>query len=188
MDNKFRNQLTHSGFCVTICPLPELWQGKEYNMKKWILLVLVGAILLTGAACHKEEEIMETTSAPETEGDVVIYYHGDKHGSRLVEETTLVPRLTAQALVDLLAEQKVIPQGTRVRNFKLKQGIITLDLSKEFEEGAQGLGSSGENVLLGSLVNTFLATYEAKGLDLTTEGRSLVTGHDVYDYTLEFYS
>lgn len=156
-------------------------------MKKYMLLALIGAMLMTFFACGAKEEVIETTAAPETEGDLVTYYHGDKFGDTLIPETTLVPRLTAQALVDLLIEQKVIPEGTRVRNFKSAGGIITLDLSKEFEEQAQSLGSAGEYVLLGSLVNTFLTTYEATGLDLTTEGRDLATGHNIYDYTLEFF-
>ena len=142
---------------------------------------------MTLFACGAKETVQETTASPETEGDLVTYYHGDKFGDTLIAETTLVPRLTAQALVDLLIEQKVIPEGTRVRNFKSAGGILTLDLSKEFEEQAQSMGTTGEYVLVGSLVNTFLTTYEATGMDLTTEGRDLVTGHNIYDYTLEFY-
>ena len=156
-------------------------------MKKWMILALLGAMLMTMCACGAKEEVQETTVSPETEGDRVTYYHGDKFGDTLIPETTLVPRLTAQALVDLLVEQKVIPEGTKVRNFKSAGGIITLDLSREFEEQARSLGSTGEYVLVGSLVNTFLTTYEAQGMDLTTEGRDLATGHNIYDYTLEFF-
>ena len=156
-------------------------------MKKLILLVLMGAMLLSLASCGGKSEPAETTLAPETEGDLVTYYHGDKFGSQLVEETTLVPRLTAQAMVDLLIEQKVVPEGTKVRNFKLTGGIITLDLNRAFEDEAKSLRSSSEKVLMGCLVNTFLTTYDADGMDLTTEGRILVTSHNVYDYTLKFY-
>ena len=156
-------------------------------MKKYMLLALIGAMILTMFACGAKEEPQETTLPADTEGDLVTYYHGDKFGDVLISETTLVPRLTAQALVDLLIEQKVVPEGTKVRNFKRSGGIITLDLSKEFEEEARSLGSTGEYVLVGSLVNTFLTTYEAQEMDLTTEGRDLATGHNIYDYNLEFF-
>ena len=149
--------------------------------------MLTAAMLLLLYGCGKAREPEEITEAPETDGVTVTYYHGDKYGDHLIEETTLIPRLTAQAVVDLLVEQKVIPEGTTVRNFRLYNGIITLDLSKEFEKEAQSLRSSGEYVLMGSLVNTFLSTYEARGMELTTEGRKLATGHDIYDYVLEFY-
>lgn len=156
-------------------------------MKKYMLLALIGAMILTMFACGAKEEPQETTLPADTEGDLVTYYHGDKFGDVLISETTLVPRLTAQALVDLLIEQKVVPEGTKVRNFKRSGGVITLDLSKEFEEEARSLGSTGEYVLVGSLVNTFLTTYEAQEMDLTTEGRDLATGHNIYDYNLEFF-
>ena len=177
--------LTNRTSCVTMTPLPSAEKGIQ--MKKWMILALIGAMVMTMFACGAKDEPQETTVPADTEGDVVTYYHGDKFGDVLISETTLVPRLTAQALVDLLIEQKIIPEGTRVRNFKRSSGIITLDLSKEFEEQAQSLGSTGEYVLVGSLVNTFLTTYEAQGMDLTTEGRDLATGHNVYDYTLGFF-
>ena len=157
-------------------------------MKKRLrIFAAAAAVLMLLTACGAKEEPAETTTEPLTDGVSVVYYHGDESASYLVEETTLLPKLTAQALLDLLSEQKIIPEGTRVRNFQLSQGTITLDLSREFEEGIQGLGTSGEYMMLGSLVNTFLRTYEASGLELTTEGRDLQTGHNVYDEVLKFF-
>ena len=154
-------------------------------MKK-VHLFAVCMLLLALTACGAGEETVETTEAQLTDGVSITYYHGNDRGSQLVAETTLIPKLTAQALLDLLAEQKVIPQGTGVRNFRLADGVITLDLTREFEEEAQTLSRSKEEIMVGSLVNTFLETYEASGLELTTEGRILKTRHHLYDGVLEF--
>ena len=154
-------------------------------MKKLRYLVFLAAMVLLLTGCGGKEENTETTEAPVTDGVSVTYYHGNDWGS-VVPETTLIPKLTAQALLDLLAEQKVIPEGTTVRNFKLTEGIINLDLSKEFETEAKNLGSFKEQIMLGALVNTFLDAYDAEGLELTTEGRILKTGFHVYDDILTF--
>ena len=156
-------------------------------MKKFRILALVGALFLVLSACGNREPVPETTEEAQMDGVTITYYHGNERGSQLVEETTLIPKLTAQALLDLLTEQKVIPENTTVRNFKLTGGIITLDLSREFEEGVRDLSRGKEEVVMGSLVNTFLKTYEAEGLDLTTEGRILKTRYHIYDSLLTVY-
>ena len=154
------------------------------NMKRIVSLLLVVLMMLTGCGRETPEETTETQL---TEGISVTYYHGNAGSSQFVAEETLIPKLTAQALLDLLIEQKVIPQGTRVRNFRVSHGIINLDVTAEFETEVQSLGGHAEHIMVGSLVNTFLATYEATGLELTTEGRILKTKRNIYDGVLEFF-
>ena len=112
---------------------------------------------------------------------------GTAGASELVREEGRIPKLTAQNLVNLLIEEKVLPEGVRVRNFQVAQKLISLDLTGEMEEAAGKLGTSGEYILMGSLVNTFLSNYDAEQLELTIEGRKLATGHEIYDEPLGFY-
>ena len=157
-------------------------------MKKIWILALAGAIIVGLLSCGQADQT-ETVPA-ETEGSNMIsvtYYHGDKWGNKLVEETGTIEKLTAQNLIDLLAETGAIPEGIRVLNFQLTGDIITLNLSHEMQEAAEGKGSSGEYILMGSLVNTLLTAYDAEGIDLTSAGARIQTGHDYYDYILEFY-
>ena len=156
-------------------------------MKKYMGVWLLILLLLSLAACGGSREGTETTVAPDPEGLTVTYYHGAGRGSKLIEESVQIPKLTAQGILDLMIREEILPENTKIRNFRLSQGVITLDLSAAFEEGIQGLSKSGERVMMGSLVNTFLTVYEAEGLDLTIEGRVLKTTRHIYDDTLRFY-
>ena len=49
-------------------------------MKKAWILALIGAMLLTLAACGKTEEPADITIASELGGVAVVYYHGDRRG------------------------------------------------------------------------------------------------------------
>ena len=47
--------------------------------------------------------------------------------------------------------------------------------------------TSGEYVILGSVVNTFLTAYDADAIIITVDGEVLETGHSVYDQPLTLY-
>ena len=68
-----------------------------------------------------------------------------------------------------------------------KTGVIRLDLGAEFGSMINAMGTSGEYMMMGALVNTFLDAYSASGLMLQVDGKTLETGHSIYDFTLEFF-
>lgn len=149
---------------------------------------MIGAMLMLLMACGAEPE--EATEVTETTGAnmvTVTYYRKDDFANRLVKDTAKIEKLTAQNLINLLVEHEMLPEGVRVLNYQLENGIITLNVSAEFGEAMKGLGSTGEYLMIGSLVNTFLDVYDAEGMDLTSAGRHLESGHDIYDYILKFY-
>lgn len=118
--------------------------------------------------------------------DVTIYY-GDDNCEYLLSEETQIPELDPQALADLLYDKGVFSHRFVVNSCKVEEGLIELDLDEHFEEMLQSTGTSGEYIMMGSLVNTFLDAYEADELRLTVEGETLETGHSIYDWNLTFY-
>ena len=165
-------------------------------MKRRIALLLATAMVLSLAACGKKEQRKETLPAetvPATESQPteplipISYYYGDENAEHLVRAEGEIPELTAQNLIDLLARRNVVPEGIVVWEFYQEDGILSLDLSHEFGDAASQMGSAGEYIIMGSLINTFLDAYEAEGLNLTIEGNPLETGHNIYDFTLKFF-
>ena len=79
-------------------------------------------------------------------------------------------------------------EAVAVNSFLMdKTGVIRLDLAANFGAIMNSTGTSGEYMILGSLVNTFLDAYNASGLMLQVDGKTLETGHSIYDWTLNFF-
>ena len=49
------------------------------------------------------------------------------------------------------------------------------------------MGTAGEYLLLGSVVNTFLDNLDGESILITVDGETLESGHEIYDRELTFY-
>ncbi len=158
-------------------------------MKKVTALLTAAILLLNLSACQGKDETKDTAGAETTQAvmETVTYFHGDDTAERILSETAEISQCTPQALMDLLSDKGVLPEKVTVRSCQTEDDVLTLDLSREFAQAAQSLGTAGEYVLMGSVVNTFLTAFEADSMYILVEGKVLSTGHDVYDYPLNFY-
>lgn len=123
---------------------------------------------------------------------VTLYLPNDTADAFLETEETVGAE--PQEIVDALIAHGALPEGTEVLSFSLEDGgaddasqeaggsvHMVLDLSSEFQTALASMGTSGETMMLGSLVNTMLAAYNADTVTVTIEGAALETGHNVYD-------
>ena len=55
------------------------------------------------------------------------------------------------------------------------------------QEQVSRMGTAGEYIMVGSLVNSIISAFGTDGVALTIDGSSLETGHEIYDYTLGFF-
>lgn len=120
-------------------------------------------------------------------GVSVALYQSNDSADGLVRSTVKLEALTAENLTAALVSAGAIPEGTTVRAFSFGGTQISLDLSGEFAAGVRQMGTAGESVILGSLVNTFLEAYGAESLNLTVDGAPLETGHNVYEEPFGYF-
>ena len=148
------------------------------------------------------EETTRPDIAVADELTVTLYLPNDNaDGFDTVEETV---EASPQGIVDALIAHGVLPEGVTVDAFEtMSDGVetqegdvvsyevgelsITLDLSEEFLSAVTGTGTAGETMVMGSLVNTMLAAYNAQTLTLTCGGEVVETGHAVYDEPMTFF-
>lgn len=90
-----------------------------------------------------------------------------------VKELTKDPYVT---LINLLIEgpkndrlEKVIPEGTKINKIELKNGILNIDLSKEFVENHNG-GAEEESITVYSIVNTLTQLNEVETIKILIDG------------------
>ena len=167
-------------------------------MKKMTFL-LIFCLLLAGCAPSRPAPATaapaETTTAP-AQMSVALYLPNDNADGFVTREVTL-PREAPQdtmtqliqstALAEDIMEQLVqagaLPEGVRV--LSMEGGV--LDLSSEFLTFLNTMGTSGEYVVMGSVVNTYLTAFGLDRITITVEGNVPETGHSIYDQPLRMY-
>lgn len=96
-------------------------------------------------------------------------------------------KISAEIVLNELINYKVIPADVSINNFKIKDGLIMIDFSESFADTVCSMGTSGETMIVGSVVNTFLDAFQAEKVFLTINGEILESGHVIYDFEIGFF-
>lgn len=150
-------------------------------MKKLPFILFVVLCLCLCACSNDKNEPADTAV------EINIYY-GDENCENILSEKVTISELSPENIIEALSAKGVISEPLAVNSFLMdKTGVIRLDLGKEFGGMIGAMGTSGEYIMMGALVNTFLDAYSASGLVLQVDGKTLETGHNIYDFTLGFF-
>lgn len=173
-------------------------------MKKRLLIMgIVSVLALSVTACGGEtlteyqknntaevsanagttEQMQEEASKDAQKVSVCIYYsNADASGfeAKEIEMDSLSP----DNLIGELALVNVVSYDTKVLDFSKSGKSLTLDLSNDFSNYINMMGTAGEYIVIGSLVNTFLDAYSADDILITSNGKTLETSHAIYDKPL----
>lgn len=133
-----------------------------------------------------EEQAQEDMAETVEPLNVVIYYSNIQADGFATKEMQ-IEGLTPENLIAELAKVNIVSVDTEVKSFTQDGKSLTLDLSNGFGQYLNMMGSSGEYVVMGGLVNTFLDAYDAEQILITVEGNALESGHAIYDKPLGFY-
>lgn len=118
---------------------------------------------------------------------VVTVYNGTKDAKHLVPEIHVVlkndhPAQTAMELllagtknVDLVS---VMPNGTKLRNISIKDGIAYVDFNDNLIKNNTG-GSASEILLVASIINTLTEFHNIQKVQILVEGKRIdtISGH-----------
>lgn len=130
------------------------------------------------------------TSAPEQPeqtdtGKSVILYVPDAGGAAFNPVETQVKDTSDQSLVEALIAAGALPEGIQINASAVKDGVLTLDMNAAYGQAVRSSGTVGESMLLYALVNTFAKERQVTRVAITVDGKTLESGHEVYDYPLE---
>ena len=157
-------------------------------MQKVIILVLF-CLLLVG--CNQEINTPETT-IPATTAVVdpaamqIQIYYGNDNADGLEITSFDVSSFNGTILVEKLIEVGVLKEDIKLLSEQYDGTCLHLDFNDAFRELVCSMGSSGEYIVMGSVVNTFLDNYSdvAQSIFITVDGEILESGHVIYDFEL----
>lgn len=162
-------------------------------MKRFLIMLLAAVLILSLAGCGNDDEtvIKAVQDTEEGSGELIeaVYYHGDDNAEKLIEEKAELPLgYGVQDVLDLLFEKEVLNERVRVNSSNQEgEELLSIDLSHEFQDQLRSCGTAGEFILMGSLVNTLIKNFEVSGINISIEGQCLESGHEIYDYTLNYF-
>lgn len=134
------------------------------------------------------EEEMQGEEAQEINVAVsVTIYYGNARADGLEQKEVEISALTPENLIGQLSAMNVVSIDTKVNSFTQEGTMLKLDLSKGFESYLNMMGTGGEYIVMGGVVNTFLDAYDAESIVITVDGNVLETGHASYVSPLTFF-
>ena len=165
-----------------------------------ILAILLCCLLLTACAQTDAAPTAASTEPPVTDAptqtptDVpteaamqsFTLYYGDENAEHFLSEEVQVVQISEAVVMEHLIAAGVLPAGAAVNSLTRDGTQLNLDLNDAFRKYLLSMGTAGEHILIGSVVNTFLSAYKAECVMLTVDGEILESGHVVYDFPIEF--
>ena len=103
-------------------------------------------------------------------------------------ETITAEEISAQTVLTELKNRNVLPDTISINSFHIDNGLITIDFNQAFANVVCSMGTSGELMIVGSVVNTFLDAFQADSVYFTVDGQVLESGHTIYDFAMTFFS
>lgn len=115
-------------------------------------------------------------------------YYPDDNGMKLIAETRTIEATQdgkyKAAMESLLSGTKakgvvaIIPKKAKLKSVEVKNGVATVDFSEDLVKNFAG-GSTGEEMLVGSIVNTLTEFPEVKSVQILLEGKKVdsLAGH-----------
>ncbi len=137
-----------------------------------------------------EDTTKETESAESQEEQLTLYLPNENADGWNVTKNQ-IEQVTPDIIIGQLVGAGAIPDSVTVVSFGEDQGenglILKLDLSSNFAEGLLNMGTAGEYLTMGAVVNSFLDTYQADGIEITAGGNVIETGHTSFEGVLNHF-
>ena len=131
----------------------------------------------TTPAVSKAPETTTTTTTTPLSIKLTLYYpNSDGSGlvstdrSIVVADQEVIKAMFTELATPPTGMEKPLPKGTVLKSASLKDGVATIDLSKEFQTNFSG-GSAGEEMTIYSIVNTLTTLSNIQSVQFLLDGK-----------------
>lgn len=140
----------------------------------------------TLATTEATEETTESTAVEETEDTLIRFtvYAPDEAWEHFVATEVEGENLS---VLEELIRVGVLNEDVEILSVAWEDTHATVDMNGAFRDLVCTMGSTGEKMIMGSVVNTFLSAYQVETVTITVEGDVWESGHVVYDFPMSFF-
>lgn len=139
-------------------------------------------------ATQTPTETIAPAESPEPPASVsYTLYLPNENANGFVTQNVETDRITADGILLELQKAGALPDTVILNAFGSQDDQLILDFNSAFADAVDAMGTSGEYMIIGSLVNTFLNAFQAHSLTFTVEGQILESGHVIYDFPLTYF-
>ena len=140
---------------------------------------------------EKKEDITKETESEKSQEEQLTLYLPNENADGWNVTKNQIEQVTPDIIIGQLVGAGAIPDSVTVVSFGEDQGenglILKLDLSSNYVEGLLNMGTAGEYLTMGAVVNSFLDTYQADGIEITAGGNVIETGHTSFEGVLNHF-
>lgn len=170
-------------------------------MKRILTVILICALLAGCAAAADQNEptvlpIIETdpteavpTEPPVTQPPMMLTYQiylPNDNADGFDVETVETTQITADSVLAELKNRGALPETVSINAFCSEGTQLNIDFNQPFADLICSMGTAGELMITGSVVNTYLSAFQAEAVFFTINGEILESGHVIYDFPLTF--
>lgn len=101
-------------------------------------------------------------------------------------ETVEATQITADSVLSELKSRGALPEAVSINSFDADGMQLNIDFNQPFADLICSMGTAGELMITGSVVNTYLSAFQAESVYFTIDGEILESGHVIYDFPLTF--
>lgn len=87
----------------------------------------------------------------------------------------------------LLIEHSMLNEDICLNRAEIVDNQLNLDFNQAFSDQLNTYGTSGERMMMGCVVNTFLSVFDVEFVYITVDDEILESGHAIYDFSMGFF-
>ena len=115
-------------------------------------------------------------------------YLGNENADGFIEEVIEVNEVNPVSILWELKQRNPVLENVEINHCSFDDGFLTIDFNRAFADVVCSMGTSGELMIVGSVVNTYLSALHTDSMYFTVEGEILESGHTVYDFVMSYFS
>ena len=89
--------------------------------------------------------------------------------------------------LDAMIQVGVLNEEININTITIEESHLTIDFNAAFRDLVCTMGTSGERMIIGSVVNTLIENYGVDSISITVDGDIWESGHVIYDFPMGFF-